>query len=119
MRTRAKERPAGQSEESAGEAPNLMRRPSQRRSRNATTSACVGWDFNNIENRPAFRKQAGGPRSKQRCPSKRLHHHQDHDPDHQKRRYFIDNTVEFLATAVAVGGEILNPAGKKTVDTGQ
>jgi hypothetical protein len=25
--------------------------------RSATTSACVGWDFDNIENRLAFRKQ--------------------------------------------------------------
>src|SRR3984893_10510600 len=58
MRTRSKGRSAGLSEESAGEASNLMRRPVQRGSRNATTSACVGWDFINIENRPAFRKQA-------------------------------------------------------------
>jgi hypothetical protein len=33
-----------------------MRWPVQRGSRNATTSACVGWDLSNIENRPAFRK---------------------------------------------------------------
>jgi len=26
--------------------------------RDAITSACVGWDMDNIENRPAFRKQA-------------------------------------------------------------
>jgi hypothetical protein len=35
-----------------------MWRPVQWRSRNATTSACVGWDFHNIENRLTFRKQA-------------------------------------------------------------
>ena len=58
MRTRAKGRSAGLSKESAGEASNLMRRPVQRKNRDATTSACVGWDFNNIENRLTFRKQA-------------------------------------------------------------
>src|SRR6267142_4038069 len=56
---REKGRSAGLSEESAGEASNLMRGPAQRRSRNATTSACVGWDFSNIENRLTFRKQPG------------------------------------------------------------
>src|SRR6202171_566611 len=51
-------RSAGLSEESAGEASNLMQRPVQRGNRNAITSACVGWDLSNIENRSAFRKQA-------------------------------------------------------------
>jgi hypothetical protein len=46
------------SKEGAGEASNLMWRPVQRGSRNATTSACVGWDLTNIENRLAFRKHA-------------------------------------------------------------
>src|SRR3981081_1939192 len=58
MRTREKGRSAGLSKESAGEASNLMRRPGQRGNRNATTSACVGWDLSNIENRSAFRKQS-------------------------------------------------------------
>ena len=58
MRTQEDGRSAGLSKESAGEASNLMRRPVQWRSRNATTSACVGWDFTNIENRLTFRKQA-------------------------------------------------------------
>jgi len=49
---------AGLSKESAGEASNLMWRPVRQGNRNATTSACVGWDFINIENRPAFRKHA-------------------------------------------------------------
>ena len=53
-----KGRSAGLSEESAGEASNLMRWPAQRGNRNATTSACVGWDLTNIENRLAFCKQA-------------------------------------------------------------
>jgi hypothetical protein len=35
-----------------------MWRPVQRKNRDTTTSACVGWDFSNIENRLAFRKQA-------------------------------------------------------------
>jgi len=49
---------AGLSKESAGEASNLMRRPAQRRNRDTATSACVGWDISNIENRSAFRKMA-------------------------------------------------------------
>src|SRR5215212_3150358 len=53
-------RSAGLNKESAGEASNLMRRPARQGNRNATTSACVGWDFNNIENRPVFRKDAHG-----------------------------------------------------------
>src|ERR1700712_4555848 len=61
-RTRKKVRSAGLSEESAGEASNLMRWPAQRGDRNTTTSACVGWDFSNIENRPAIRKRAGNAR---------------------------------------------------------
>jgi hypothetical protein len=50
-----KGRSAGQSRVSAGEgfrpdaAPGLIR--------NATTSACVGWDIDNIENRFAVRKK--------------------------------------------------------------
>jgi hypothetical protein len=53
-----KGRSAGLSEESAGKASNLMRWPAQRGDRNTTTSACVGWDLANIENRSALRKQA-------------------------------------------------------------
>jgi hypothetical protein len=47
---------AGLSEERAGEASNLMRWPVQRGNRDTTTSACVGWDFSNIENQSGFRK---------------------------------------------------------------
>src|SRR3954471_12462534 len=85
---------AGLSEERAGEASNLMRRPVQRGSRNATTSACVGWDFANIENRPAFRKEAWCRHQRRWSRLKRLHHHQNNDSDHQDRRYLIDKTVE-------------------------
>jgi hypothetical protein len=60
MRTQEKEGPQVFSKESAGEASNLMWRPVQQGSRNATTSACVGWDFSNIENQPAFRKHLAG-----------------------------------------------------------
>jgi hypothetical protein len=35
--------------------------------RNATTSACVGWDKHNIESRPAFRKQRERLRALQAC----------------------------------------------------
>jgi hypothetical protein len=55
----------------------------------------------------------------QRCLLKRLNHYQDNGPDHEDRRYFIDNTIEFLAPPIAVGGEILDAAGKKTVDARQ
>src|SRR6266852_9577985 len=97
-----KGRSAGLSEESAGEASNLMQWPAQRGDRNATTSACVGWDFGNIENRSAFCKETWQAAHGRRCLLKRLNHDQDHSPDHEDRRYFIDNTIEFLATQVAV-----------------
>src|SRR5215210_5785731 len=107
-------RSAGLSKESAGEASNLMRRPARQGDRNATTSACVGWDFNNIENRPVFRKEAHS--GVVAPPSERPHNYQDNDPDHQTGRHLIDNTIEFLASGVSVSGEILNAAGKKAVD---
>src|SRR3984893_15104710 len=96
MRTRSKGRSAGLSEESAGEASNLMRRPVRRGNRNATTSACVGWDFSNIENRSAFCKEAWRSQHQLWCLLKRLDHYQDNGPDHEDGRYFIDNTIEFL-----------------------
>ena len=34
----------------------------------------------------------------------RLHDHQDDDENHQDGRYLIDNTIEFLASGVPVGG---------------
>ena len=113
---REKGRSAGLSKESAGEASNLMRWPVQGRNRNATTSACVGWDFDNIENRPTFRKEVKYLEFWQRHCLKRLHHDQDNDQDHQNGRYLIDNTVEFLASPVVIDGEILDAAGKKAVD---
>jgi hypothetical protein len=36
---------------------------------------------------------------------KRRHRHQNDDSDHE---YFIDNTLEFLAAPIAIGGEIPN-----------
>jgi hypothetical protein len=38
--------------------------------RNATTSACVGWDICNIENHLAFRKQLQRPTRSQDVPIK-------------------------------------------------
>src|ERR1700688_4599736 len=108
-------RSAGLSKESAGEASNLMRRPVQMENRNATTSACVGWDFGNIENRPALRKEARSLSCWQRCPSKRLHNHQNHDTYHQYGWYLIDKSIESLTSCVLVGGEILHAAGKKAM----
>src|SRR5215212_10743962 len=91
-------RSAGLNKESAGEASNLMRRPAQQGDRNATTSACVGWDLNNIENRPVFRKEA--PSAVIASRSERPHNHQDNDRDHQTGRHLIDNTIEFLAPGI-------------------
>jgi hypothetical protein len=87
--------------------------------RNATTSACVGWDAANIENHVTFRKQG-----KHLCLltdrlGKRLDDHQDDNSDHQNRRHFIDNTIEFLCVPVAVGSEGLHQARKKAVDPRQ
>src|SRR5580700_4835070 len=47
--------------------------------------------------------------------SERLEHHQEHDEDHQDRRYLIDDTIEFLRMPVAVVAEIIDPADKKSV----
>jgi hypothetical protein len=47
------------SEEDAGEASNLDAAAGST-NRSATTSACVGWDELNIENRLAFRKEVAG-----------------------------------------------------------
>src|SRR3979411_1787370 len=96
-----------------------MRRPVQRRNRNATTSACVGWDFITIETRLNLRKPAQRLRCQRQPPSKRLDDHQDHDPDHQNRWYLIDNTIESSTFGISIGGKILNPSSKKTVDSGQ
>src|ERR1700722_1202417 len=93
---RAKGRSAGLSKESAGKASNLMRRPVRRGNRDATTSACVGWEY------PQYRKSAEFPQDGvRRCRGreahlKRLDHYQNNDPDHQDRRYLVDTTIKFL-----------------------
>src|SRR5262245_50207728 len=92
-----------------------MRRPVRRRDRNATTSACVGWDDINIEKRSVLRKQA----REGRLWSKRFDDHQNDDENHQYRRYLIDNTVEFLAARIPVGAKILHPARKCAMHAGQ
>jgi hypothetical protein len=79
----------------------------------------VGWDFDNIENRESFRKQAGSLNDQQHGPSKRLHDHQNDDPDHQDSGHLIDKAIESLTSRVPVGGEILDATGKKTVDARQ
>ena len=85
----------------------------------ATTSACVGWDVHNIENRAAFRKPSrAAPLSNHRL-RKRLHDHEDDNPDHEQRRHLIDNTIEFLAVRIAIGREGPHPTGEKTVDRGE
>jgi hypothetical protein len=39
---------------------------------------------------------------------KRRPQHQNDDSDHEYREYFIDNTLEFLAAPITIGGEIPN-----------
>src|SRR3979490_505593 len=118
MRTRDKGRSAGLSKEMAELASELSRRPAQRGSRNATTSACVGWDLTNIENRLAFRKRVANIRGRPQRPAKRSDHYQDNDPYHQDRRYLIDNAIKFLASRISIGGKILDAAGKKSMHAG-
>src|SRR5262245_39444372 len=86
-----KGRIAGLSKESAGEAPNLMRRPVQQENRDATTSACVGWDELNIENRPRLGKSGKNAHDAHSFSLKWFHNHQDDNADHEQRRHFVDN----------------------------
>jgi hypothetical protein len=44
--------------------------------------------------------------------SKWLNDCQNDNRDHQDRRYLIDQPIEFVGTAVAIGGKIPHPAGK-------
>jgi len=83
-----------------------MRRPVQLGNRNATTSACVGWDDLNIENQFTVCKPVARPQGR----SERLYDHQNDDQDHQDSRYFIDNTIKFLAVLVPLSSEIPHPA---------
>src|SRR5262249_11798670 len=57
--------------------------------RNATTSACVGWDELNIEKRLGFRKQRKSHTSPEVRSRERFDDHEDDDQDHQDRRHFI------------------------------
>jgi len=67
----------------------------------------VGWDFDNIENWPPFRKQGGNRRIDKKIGLERLDDHQDDDENHQDSRYLIDNSKEFLISGIPVSGEIL------------
>ena len=51
--------------------------------------------------------------------SKRFYDDQDHDTDHYRRRYFIDNPIEFLTMRVAVIRKFANAARKKAMQAGQ
>src|SRR3979490_623503 len=57
-----------------------------------------------------YRKSAGpsqaGP-GRTSASSERFHHYQDNDPDHQGRRYLVDNTVKVSTSGIQVGGEII------------
>src|SRR5690242_15871827 len=87
-----KKRPASSKQGKRRMASNLMRRPVM--DRNATTSACVGWDKHNIESRLAFRKQPQRRTGVRAYPSERLDDHHYHDADHQNGRHLIDNSKE-------------------------
>src|SRR5579872_2135076 len=47
--------------------------------------------------------------------SERLHHHQDHDGDHEDSRYLIDYTIKFLTVLIFVGGKVFHPTHKQSV----
>src|SRR3984885_5541019 len=87
---------AGLSEESADEASNLMRRPVQQGNRDATTSACVGWEYRQYRKSTEFPQDGVRWRCSREARLKRLNHYQDNDPDHQDGRYLVDTTIKFL-----------------------
>src|SRR5262249_62036683 len=51
--------------------------------------------------------------------SERLDDREDHDADHENCRYLIDNSIELLRVAIAVGGKIAHAAHKKAVQRGE
>jgi hypothetical protein len=95
MRTEIR-KSAGLSKESAGKASNLMRRPVQLGNRDATTSACVGWEYQQYRKSVRFSQDGINARRRRRCRLKRLDHDQNNDSDHQGGRYLIDNPIKFM-----------------------
>src|SRR5262249_5991877 len=51
--------------------------------------------------------------------SERLDHRKDHDTDHENGRYLIENAIESLRMAIAVGGEFAHVAHKKAMQGGE
>jgi hypothetical protein len=80
-----------------------------------TASAYVRWDAPNIGKESTSGKGLDGLCTVKQSTSKRFQHHKQHDHDQQYRRYLIDNSIEFSRTPVLVGGKILNPTGKESV----
>src|SRR5438132_12122749 len=52
-------------------------------------------------------------------PSERLHHRKDDDADHENGRYLIENSIELLRMAIAVGGEFAHASHKETMQSAQ
>src|SRR5260221_10168127 len=51
--------------------------------------------------------------------SERLDDREDHDPDQEHRRYFIDNSIESLRMPILVTGELAYAANKESVQGGE
>ena len=54
-----------------------------------------------------------------RVASERLDHHQEHDPDHQNRRYLVDNPIELSGALVLIHREFAHAAHEEAVHGGQ
>src|SRR5581483_2710456 len=76
----------------------------------------VGWRKD--KKRPHHRQEAKRNLLKKRERSERFQHHQEHDQDHDRGRYLIDNSIESLRMPVIVGGKILDPAREQAVCRG-
>ncbi len=65
-------------------------------SQNANASAYVRWDGANIRKDGTSGKRRNGICLKNALRSERFQHHQEDDQDHNRSRYLIDNSIEFL-----------------------
>ena len=83
--------------------------------RNSIASAYVRWDGAKIGKDCTSGKCRDTLCTVNAPGSERFQHHEDNDRDHQHRGYFVDKPVESLRVGVAVGGEILDPAGEQAV----
>src|SRR5260370_33992366 len=51
--------------------------------------------------------------------SERLDDREDHDPDQEHHRYFIDNSIESLRVPILVTGELAHAAHEESVQGGE